>query len=176
MKVAKIKKQKDKKVEVVNESYSFMTMLKLVLVILITFIAFYLITYFVVKDKKGETVVNEVTEIDSSMITFSGLLNRKESEYYVLAYDSKIDNDKTNYIALYDNYINNYSSKEDSLAFYKIDIRDALNKAFVGEDMNISDELEKLTVNDEVLFKIKDGKIEKTYIGNEKIIDKLSRL
>ena len=176
MKVAKIKKQKNKKVEPVVEKYSVQTMLKLILVILITFIAFYLITYFVVRDKKGETVVNEVTEIDTSVITFNGLLNRKEAEYYVLAYDSDIDNDKTDYISLYKNYINNYKSEGDALSFYTIDIRDAFNKSFISEEMNISDNLEELKVNDEVLFKIKDGKIEKTYVGNENIIDKLSRL
>ena len=176
MKVAKIKKQKNKKIEVKEESYSVQTMLKLILVILIAFIAFYLITYFVVKEKKGETVVNEVTEIDTSTITFNGLLNRKETEYYVLAYDSNIDNDKTDYITLYKNYINKYKSKEDSLSFYMIDIRDAFNKSYIDETLNISDNLDELKVNDEVLFKIKEGKIEKTYIGNENIIDKLSRL
>ena len=33
-----------------------------------------------------------------------------------------------------------------------------------------------MKLNDDVLFRIKDGKISKTYIGKDKIIDKLSTL
>ena len=120
--------------------------------------------------------INNNTEIDSTKITFNNLLNRNEDTYYVLAYKTKIENEQANYKNLYDNYINNYINISDSLSFYYIDIDDAFNKNYIGTETNITDDLGNLKIADEVLFRIKDGKIEKTYIGKDKIIDKLSRL
>ena len=177
MKVAKIKKQdKNKKVELERSEYSLKNLLIIILILLITFIVFYLITYFVVKNNKTDNTSSEVTEIDSSKIIFSNMLSQSEDEYYVLAYKSKKDNDMVDYKALYDSYLNTYSSRTDSLKVYTIDISDALNKWYVGDKINIGDNLDNLQINDEVLFKIKSSKIEKTYVGNEKILDKLSRL
>ena len=57
-----------------------------------------------------------------------------------------------------------------------IELDNALNKKYYSEDSNITNDLLELKLNDEVLFKIKDGKIEKTYEGKDKIIEKLSKL
>ena len=176
MKVAKIKKHEKNKKAVVEESYSMKNMLSLILVVLVAFILFYVITYFVVKKDVVEQPSNNNTEIDSTKITFNNLLNRNEDSYYVLAYKTKVENEQANYKNLYDNYINNYINRSDSLSFYYIDIDDAFNKNYIGTETNITDDLGNLKIADEVLFRIKDGKIEKTYIGKDKIIDKLSRL
>ena len=177
MKVAKIKNQKENKKEVMEkDSYSVMSMLKIILVVLITFIAFYLITYFVIKNDTPNNTTNYNTQIDSSKIVFNNLLNRSEDEYYVLAYKSKRENEKVDYKSLYDNYINSYKSKEDALKFYMIDIDDAFNKAFISDELNISDNLEELKINDEVLFKISNGSIENSYVGSEEILNKLSEI
>ena len=69
-----------------------------------------------------------------------------------------------------------YKSKEKTLPFYYINLDDALNKKYIGEKMSVSDDITKLQLNDEVLFKIKNGKIEKKCVGKDAIIDKLSKL
>ena len=178
MKVAKIrKKEKENKVET-TESYSVKKMLKILFVLLLVFGVFYIITLILVKQDSSDND-NTPAVIDSTKITMSQLLNRKEDEYYVIATKASLYESsyvETNYIEFYNNYINEYKQAEESLAFYYIDLDSALNKQYFGEELNITSEISKLQINDEVLFKISDGKIEKTYVGRDKIIDKLSRL
>ena len=99
----------------------------------------------------------------------------KENEYYVLA-TKENKNNQTNYMQLYKNYINQYNSLEDSFAFYYVDLSDALNKKYIGDNLNISDEINEIRLNDDVLFKIKNNKIEKYYTGSSNILDVLSKL
>ena len=176
MKVAKIKKTKKKEEVVIDDAYSIKNIIKIMVILFILFGLFYLITYFLVKDRKIETPTQE-SVIDSSKIVLGQLLNRNEKEYFVLA--TKSDNSNysgANYLELYNNYINNYSQKEEALPFYYVDLNNALNKKYYSDELNITEEIENMKLNDDVLFRIKDGKISKTYIGKDKIIDKLSTL
>ena len=178
MKVAKIKKSSVKEQPVLEETYSIKSMIKILIILLLIFAVFYFVTTFLVKDRKIEGD-NSTAVIDTSKITLSQLLSQKDKEYYVIAtkkslYDSSYI--ETNYIGLYDEYINKYSQEEESLKFYYVDLDDALNKKYLSTELNITNEVSELKLNDEVLFKIKNNKIEKTYVGKEKIIDKLSRL
>lgn len=183
MKVAKIKKdnrEKDKKAVNSNETYSMKSMIKILLILVCIFVVFYFITTLLVKNKQTEEDSNNIVEIDSSKITLNNLLNRKEEEYYVLVTkESLYEIDgyiNTNYTSIYNSYISDYSSKDGALAFYTVDLDDALNKKYVSDNLNISDDLESLELNDEVLFKIKNGKIKSYYVGNSKIIEKLSSI
>lgn len=178
MKVAKIKSKKTTKNIETKEEYSIKNMFKIVLIILIVFGVFYFITTLLIDRRKVEDS-NSQAVIDSSKITLSQILNRVDEEYYVIAtrkslYESSYV--ETNYIQLYNNYINKYKQKENAYPVYYVDLDNALNKKYIGEEMNITNEISELVLNDEVLFKIKSGKIEKTYIGKEEILDKLSRL
>ena len=178
MKVAKIKKSSVKEQPVLEETYSIKSMIKILIILLLIFAVFYFVTTFLVKDRKIEGD-NSTAVIDTSKITLSQLLSQKDKEYYVIAtkkslYDSSYI--ETNYIGLYDEYINKYSQEEESLKFYYVDLDDALNKKYLSTELDITNEVSELKLNDEVLFKIKNNKIEKTYVGKEKIIDKLSRL
>lgn len=178
MKVAKIKKSSIKEQPIQEETYSIKNMIKILIILLLIFALFYFVTTFFVKDRKiGED--NSVAVIDTSKITLSQLLSQKEKEYYVIATQKTLYESpyiQTNYIVLYNQYINKYIQNEESLKFYYIDLDDALNKKYLSDELNIANEISKLKINDEVLFKIKNNKIEKTYVGKEKIIDKLSRL
>ena len=178
MKVAKIKEKKNKETKKVEETYCLKNMLKILLYIITVLVVFYLITNLIVNNRKTEPE-NNVTVVDFSKITLSQLLSREEEEYFVIATKASLYNSSyvdANYINLYNEYINNYKQKEDSYAFYYVDLDNALNKNYFGEKLNITEDLSKLQLNDEVLFKIKSGSIEKTYVGREKILDKLSRL
>ena len=51
-----------------------------------------------------------------------------------------------------------------------------MNKAYISDKNNITDDLSELRVNDEVLFKIKDKKIVEFYIGSKDILSALKKL
>lgn len=180
MKTAKLKKnKKQEKTNPVENEYSIKNMVTTVTIVAIIFLIFYFITTLVVKPVEDDKSATGITEIDSTKITLSNLLNRKESEYYVLATkESLYDNsyNKINYTEMYEGYIDTYNNKENSKPFYRIDLDDALNKVYLGDKLNITDDLSNLKLNNEVLFKIKDGKIESYYVGNSDIIEYLSDL
>lgn len=180
MKTARIRNnnKKEQKEVIKEEEYSLKKMMIIIVSIILIFLVFYLITTLVVKPvKQNNTGNNGVTEIDSTKITLNHLLDRKESEYYVLATKSSLyDSLNINYETIYNQYITDYSKKENSLTFYKSNLDDALNKGFVGEEANITENLEELKLNDEVLFKIKDGKIDSYSVGHSEIVKALSEL
>ena len=176
MKKAKIaKNNKKQKLEVEKDSYSIKKLLLIILVLVVIFGIFYLITTLFVNPIDESDISNGITEFDTTKITLNKLLSRKENEYYVLATKQR-ENNKTDYQIIYNNYINEYSSSDNSLKFYYVDLSDALNKNYIGEKTNITDELSKLKLNEDTLFKIKEGKIEEYFIGNSQIIKELSSL
>ena len=178
MKTARIRKKEVKEQKVEQQEYSLKSMAIILLIISIVFCLFYFLTTLLAKPATNDEQTQSV--IDNSKITMSQLLNRNQDEYYVLAIKESLYNKSgyidTDYIKIYNSYINKYTQKDNSLNFYYIDLDNALNKNYFGEKLNITENLEKILLNDEVLFKIKKGKIEKTYIGKDKIIDKLSRI
>lgn len=178
MKVAKLRKKEQETLEP-NNNYSAKSLIKIVILLVVIFCAFYCITILLIDNRKAEDNDKSVSVIDSSKIILNQLLNRNEKEYYVIATKaSKYESSyiTTNYIDIYDSYINKYKQKENSLTFYYVDLDSALNKHYIGENLNITDNISQLKITDEILFKIKDGSIEKYYLGKDKIIDKLSRL
>lgn len=181
MKAAKLRKsnKKEDNKKVIENEFSIKKMIITTVIIVVIFLIFYFITSLVVKPIKETNKDNTVTEIDSTKITLSNLLNRKESEYYVLAIkESMYENSYSDisYTEIYDNYILDYSKNESALTFYRVDLDDALNKNFISEELNISNELSSLKINDEVLFKVKNGEIKNYYVGNSNIVKALANL
>ena len=172
MKTARIRKKEEKKVEIHNEEYSIKSMAKIIIIISVVFCLFYFITTLIVKPV--ETNESEIT-LSENEILVSQLLSRKDDEYFVLAHKQSLYKN-SGYMDVYNLYIKEYLQKEEILPFYYINLDNALNKKHFSEEMNITSDVAELKLNNEVLFKIKDGQIEKTYEGKEKIIDKLSRL
>ena len=184
MKKAKIvkleKSDQQSKVKDIEESYSVKKFIFIILVLVLVFATFYFITTLVVKSEKLETTSNNIVpQIDTSKILISQLLDRSQEEYYVLAIKPSLyDNytSRANYTEIYNKYIKDYSSKENSLKFYKVDLDDALNKNYLDKEINITNDLSKIKINDEVLFKINRGKIEDYYVGSDSIIKALSEI
>ena len=175
MKVAKIKNNKKQETVLDNQEYSLKKILITLITIIIIFLCFYFITTLVIKPIENKK--NEVNVIDSTKILLNHLFDRKEEEYFVLAIkNNKSSINKINYNEIYNNYIKDYKSKENALEFYTVDLNSALNKNFISENTNITDSLNELKIGDEVLFKIKDSKIEEYFIGHSEIIKKLSSL
>lgn len=175
MKKAKLKKIEKKEKNVQKDTYSFKNLLLIIVILVVLFSIFYFITTLFVKPEEKNVTNNQITEINSKKIVINKLLSQKEEEYYVIA-TKKPKNSKANYLELYNNYIEAYKKEEGSLPFYNVNLDDAINKSYIGDKLNISDNIDELKVNNEVLFKIKDGKIDKYYVGNKDILDALSKL
>ena len=185
MKRAKIRVNKNKKNNEIKVSteYSIKNLIKIVIIITLIFALFYLITIFaskkIVKDSDSSVKSTLVEDYDNK-ISFAELLNRKEEEYYVLAtMESKyknIGNYSASYINLYNNYIEDYKNKENALIVYKINLDNVLNKAYISDKNNITNDLSELKVNDEALFKIKDKEIVEYYIGSKHILTGLKKI
>ena len=176
MKVAKIKKKEEKKkvVEVEETEFTVKNLIKTILTIVLVLAVFYGITVFVVKPLVTEKKPDPV-QFDTSKITMNQLLTRNEESYYVLAVkESAYLNLYTNlnYFELYNNYVSKYSEKEGALKFYWIDMDDAFNESHWGEEMDI----DKLIINDDVLFKVSNGKLAKYYVGHEEILKGLQEI
>lgn len=175
MKVAKLKKVEEKKKPVeYNDEITVKKMITTVIVILIVLTVFYFITVLVVKPLV-ETNKTTPVQFDSNKITMGQLKTRNEKEYYVLAVKEsnhmKLYNNM-NYTTLYNNYINSYSSRDNSLKVYRVDMDDALNSSYWGEELNI----ETLTINDDVLFKVSNKKIVDYKVGSAEILKYLEQL
>jgi len=176
MKKAKLIKTNKKEEKVMEkDSYSLKKLLSIVVILIVIFGVFYLVTDLFIEPVKENNTNNTSTEIDSTKITFNNLLNRKEKEYYVIA-TKKSENNKVNYLELYNNYISSYSSNEKKLSFYNIDLNDALNKSYLSDKLNISNDISEIKINDDVLFKINNGKIEEYFVGSSNILKELSNL
>lgn len=175
MKKAKLVKNNKKQEIIEKDSYSLKSFLLIILVLVIILGIFYVITTLVVKPVNPTDNDNGVTIIDETKITLNNLLNRKEKEYYVLA-TKQNNNAQANYQTLYNNYITEYKKQEDALTFYNVNLDDALNKGYISDKLNISNDLSELKVNDDILFKIKDNKIEEYFAGSKNILKELSTL
>lgn len=180
MKKARIVKSKTKiEQNTVQEEYSIKKLLIIILAIILVFTIFYFITSLVVKpSEKTSTIIPNKTH-DDSEILLNHLLDRSEEKYFVLATKASLYENyssQTNYIEIYKKYITDYRNKENSLNVYFVDLDDSINKAYMSDESNITSDLSKLKLNDETLFEIKNGKIEKYYEGSKKIIEALSSL
>ncbi len=181
MKKAKITKQLKKKEKPIETSeYSLKNLVIIIVSLLVIFALFYLITTLIVKPASKDYLDNSNEyQFNFTKIILNHLLDRPEDEYYVIAVkksDSSEVNQNANYKVIYSKYIQDYRSKEDALTFYNVDLSELINKSYVKDETNITDNLNELTLSDDVLFKIKKGKIDKYYVGSENIIKALSDL
>ena len=175
MKKAKLVKNNKKQVEIEKDSYSLKNLLLIILVLVITFGIFYFITTLVIDPIEESSTNNTATQVDSTKIILNNLLDRKNKEYYVLA-TKENKNTQVNYQGLYNDYISKYTSEKDSLTFYYVDLDDALNKNYISEELNISDEISEIKLNVDVLFKVKNNKIKEYFVGSSDILEALSNL
>lgn len=172
----KLRKIKNKKIKekpvILEDNYQAKNMFIIIIVIIVLLIPLYFITNLVIKNEKKETVTNNTpVEIQNEKILVGQLLNRSEDEYYVIAY--KKDNKM---ISLFNNYINDYKNKENNLTFYKIDLDDGLNKGYISDTENISDNLKDLKISDTTLFIIKNKQIDSYYVGNNEVLNYLKEI
>ena len=171
----KIKQKQIKEQPVtLDDNYQAKNMFIIIIIIVVLLVPLYFITTLVLnnnKEEKQPVTDNNPVEIQTEKILVGQLLNRNNSSYYVIAYNK--DNKMIN---LFNQYLDDYKKKEEHLNIYKIDLDDGLNKNYISETTNITDDLKDLKLSDTTLFKIVDGKINSYYVGNNDVIDALKEI
>ena len=115
------------------------------------------------KDNKKSTE----TAIEYQEIIGGEMLNRKASEYYVLLFDFK-----DTYAEYYKSLINTYTTKDNSLPFYTVDLNKKIN-----EDYKVPEEykgrlveFDTFRVDDVTLIKVKNGNFSVVADGQEDVL------
>ena len=134
-------------------------------------ILFVALSFVIVNIFKGNLNIfnkkNLKTEgIDNTMVMVGTMLNKSDSEYYVLAYDM---NDDTN--PFYSALVNNYSGEK---TLYKLDLSSGFNTAYIGSESNITTDFTKLKLSGPTLLVIKGDKIISSYTKDDDITKYLS--
>jgi len=134
------------------------------------------LTYFVtalasgeIKFGKDKEEVKEETAIQYEEIMVGQMLNRSESEYYVLLFNFT-DSFASYYLSLKDSYAQN----EKSLPFYIVDLEKHVNKDYILE--NKEDLIEKpvrlvdFKATSPTVVRIKNRKVVERITGRDKIL------
>ena len=175
-KKGKIKKVEEKKVIVDNyeDEFSFKKFIGIIIIILVVLGIFYFITTLTAKKQESNVERNVNSVIDTDMATIGTMLSKSESDYYVLAYRN--ESGKKNNIDVYNMYIKDIKSSNDSFKIYKVNLSDAMNKAYISNENNITDNIEEFKLSDEALIHVVNNSISESFIGISDISKKLSDL
>lgn len=119
---------------------------------------------------KKDTKKSTETVIEYQEIIGGEMLNRKASEYYVLLFDFK-----DTYAEYYKSLISTYTTKDNSLPFYTVDLSKKIN-----EDYKVPDEykgrfveFDTFKVEDVTLVKVVNGKLNVVADNKDKVIEYL---
>jgi hypothetical protein len=165
MKKARLKEKKVKKELETESTMSGKAVAMTFLSLMVIFVAFYFLTEFLISK---QTTTTESSDSNSSSnetalnISFSELLKQSDDEYYVFAI---MEDDSASFYERYADAI--------GTTYYEIDMGDVMNKAYVGEETNISEKIKDIKIAESTLFVIEDGKIAENYTGRDNIAEYL---
>ena len=174
-KMGKIKNKDNRRIieEDYSDDFSIVKFISIIMIIMIVLGVFFVITTFVAKKPEVEkNTANSV--IRDEMVTIGNMLSQKESDYYVLAYKNEAGK-KTN-LDIYEKYIKDITTNNKEFKLYKVNLSDAMNKSYISDTNNITDNLEEFKISGEVLLHVVDNKIEESFEGLTEISNKLNEL
>ena len=150
-----------------EEQMEIRSFIKILLILIIIFLALYVFTIKFVDKKKKMQRTNNKGQIQYSEIIIGQMLNREDKEYYVLVFDSE---DVNNAYLL--NKASSYKSSLNALPLYTADLNLVFNKKYFAENSNYKeDSIENITFKGTTLVKVKNGKIVK-FIDDVNLVDK----
>ena len=175
MKKARLNKQDIKKNKKNNkdleEKFSVKASVITGILMLGALVGFYFLTDKILENRKVEETKEEekvtVNVRKDNDIKYSEVEKIKDESYYLL-----IDKEDDENNSMYDIYINSLKYSNYSTNFYYVDLSKDENKDLLAKKDNLKN-LKDLKVKDTTLIYVKDGKIDKTYVGGEKIIEYL---
>lgn len=137
-------------------------------IIILVFLIFYGIAYLKLNNnnKQEEEIVKN---IQYEEILVNNILNQNKENYYVLIYNDEVD-----YSNYYYYYVQKYNKNENSLFVYLVDIENAFNIAYKSDTSNLMvDDISKISIKEDTLLKISNGKIVSSFEGMENIVNNL---
>lgn len=128
-------------------------------------LAFVFVMFAFTKMKTGEwnlftrkNSINYSAEIQSTKILCGSILNREESEYFVLAYN--MQNDEA---SLYESVASRYADLGTGGHLYKLDLANSRNNLCKSDTATITNDVKTLKIVEPTLLKIKDKQIIEHY-------------
>lgn len=135
------------------------------IIIAVCVVGFVLLMFVFTKIKTGEwnpfTRENSITysaEVQSTKILCGSILNREDSEYYVMAFEMNEDN-----ASLYETIIEKYNKASNKLSLYKLDLGNSRNNICHADTANITSDLASLKLSVPTLIKVSGGKVIESY-------------
>ena len=149
-----------------NQDFEMGNLVKIIIVLLIVFGLFYVLTYYIQKNKQSESNNNDpkntITTIQYDEILMGEILNQNEEDYYVLLVK------KDDYTKKYKEYISKYSNGN---KFYYSLIDNGMNTKYLSDTSNLKvEDIGQLRVSNTSLVKINSGKIIEAYDGNSSVM------
>lgn len=130
----------------------------IILGVVCVFCVFYLITLFVLNKDDNTTKTDEEVEISLDTTIVGRSFSMPEDKYYVLYYDAKDEEVSEEYSSTITNYI--YSTSEDHVKLYTVDMSDALNKKYVSEESKpMPEKVSDIAIKGTTLMVIEKGKV-----------------
>ena len=144
-------------------------LIQIVLVVLVIFAGFYLLTYFLKENKSykydGDYKVPAVIQYDE--ILAGTILSQNSDDYYVLIKD--VDN-KTDYTQL----IYTYYQMDKNIQLYTVDMDSIFNEKYSSEKNNFMiNNINDLKVSDTAIIHVINGKVTSQKIGEKEVYNKL---
>lgn len=162
MKKAKIKTKKEEKIEEEINKVKFAVII--VIVIIAAFVGFYYLTSYLLDKGRSNYPYGEDV-VKTNYIEFNNILEQTPAEYYVVALlEPTEENEK-----LYNMYFN----QGKDIKVYYIDMTDTFNRVYLKEETNISNTVREISIMDNTLFLIENGKIAEHYVSKDNIIEYL---
>ncbi len=141
------------------------------IIIAVCVLAFLGLMFAFTKVKTGEwnlfTRKNNITykaEAQTVKVLCGQVLNRSESEYFVLAYDMQDES-----ASLYESILERYDQSSKKITVHKLDLANSRNNICKSDSLVLSNDITKLKLSEPTLLKIKDSKIENSYTDYETI-------
>ena len=145
----------------------------IILVVVCILCLFYLLTVFLTENENTNTSNEndkQETVIQYNEILVGSTFNKSDEKYFVVYYDMSSED-----ISDISSAISTYSSKEDALPLYVVDMSNPLNKSYESKDSNKNaEDASELHINGVTLVRIKDGKLDKYLEGEENVIEYLN--
>lgn len=145
--------------------------IRIIVIVVITFLAFYLITILVTGRKKGEYAKRQTTPavIQYEEIILGNLYHQSATSYYVL-----IEEKDDPYISLFESFLKQQSAKEGGIPYYTSDLSSAFNQKFIGDTSSFDQGNIKVTGT--TLLKIENGTLTAHYETSDSILEFLKAL
>ena len=148
----------------------------IVIVVLVVLGLSYLLTLYITnKDSSDKAEVDNSSS--EAVISYEDIVVGKsfsmvEDEYLIIYYD-KSDEDKS---SVYSSLVSSYSSKEDALAIYSVDLSSAFNKPFTttGESNQHPTEASEIAINGPTVIHFSNHEVVDYIEGEEAITSYLS--